>query len=63
MSASMVSELNQTIYGKIDEWRQRPLVGDFPYMFLDGLWLKRSWGRVHRIGVFSPAPSSTQIER
>src|SRR5579883_1388944 len=44
VSASTVSELNQKIYGKIDEWRQRPLVGDFPYIFLDGLWLKRSWG-------------------
>lgn len=44
VSASTVSELNQKIYGKIDEWRQRPLVGDFPYVFLDGLWLKRSWG-------------------
>jgi putative transposase len=32
------------IYGRIDEWRQWPLVGDFPYVFLDGLWLKRSWG-------------------
>jgi putative transposase len=20
------------------------LVGDFPYVFLDGMWLKRSWG-------------------
>ena len=28
----------------IEEWRQQPLVGDFPYVFLDGLWLKRSWG-------------------
>ena len=44
MSASTVSELNQKIYGKIDEWRQRPLNGDFPYIFIDGLWLKRSWG-------------------
>jgi len=44
VSASTVSELNQKIYGKIDDWRQRPLVGDFPYVFLDGLWLKRSWG-------------------
>jgi len=44
VSASTVSELNQKIYGKIDEWRQRPLNGDFPYVFLDGLWLKRSWG-------------------
>ena len=44
VSASTVSELNQKIYGKIDEWRLRSLVGDFPYVFLDGLWLKRSWG-------------------
>jgi putative transposase len=44
VSASTVSELNQRIYGKIEEWRQHPLVGEFPYVFLDGLWLKRSWG-------------------
>jgi len=43
VSASTVSDLNQKIYGKINEWRERPLVGDFPYVFLDGLWLKRSW--------------------
>ena len=45
VSASTVSELNQRIYGKIEEWRQQPLVGEFPYVFLDGLWLKRSWRR------------------
>jgi transposase-like protein len=44
VSASTVSGLNQKIYGKINEWRERPLVGDFPYVFLDGIWLKRSWG-------------------
>jgi putative transposase len=44
VSASTVSDLNQKIYGKINEWRERPLVGDFPYVYLDGLWLKRSWG-------------------
>ncbi len=44
VSASTVSDLNQKIYSKIDEWRERPLVGEFPYVFLDGLWLKRSWG-------------------
>jgi transposase-like protein len=41
VSASTVSELNQKIY---EEWRNRPLLGDFPYVFLDGVWLKRSWG-------------------
>jgi hypothetical protein len=44
VSASTVSELNQKIYKQIEEWRQQPLVGDFRYVFLDGLWLKRSWG-------------------
>ena len=44
VSASTVSDLNQKIYGKIEEWRQQSLVGEFPYVFLDGLWLKRSWG-------------------
>jgi transposase-like protein len=44
VSASTVSDLNQKIYGKINEWRERPLVGDFPYVYLDGVWLKRSWG-------------------
>ena len=50
----MVSDLNQKIYGKIDEWRLRPLVGDFPYVFLDGLWLKRSWGGEVRNSRTSP---------
>jgi transposase-like protein len=44
VSASTVSGLNQKIYGKIEEWRTRPLNGDFPYVFLDGIWLKRTWG-------------------
>ena len=44
MSASTVNDLNQKIYSKIEEWRQQPLVGEFPFVFLDGLWLKRSWG-------------------
>lgn len=44
VSASTVSDLNQKIYTQIEEWRQQPLVGEFPYVFLDGLWLKRSWG-------------------
>ena len=42
VSASTVSDLNQKIYGKINEWLERPLVGDFPYVYLDGIWLKRS---------------------
>jgi putative transposase len=44
VSPSTVSELNQKIYGQIESWRNRPIEGNHPYVFLDGLWLKRSWG-------------------
>jgi putative transposase len=44
VSPSTVSELNQKIAGQIEEWRNRPIEGEHPYVYLDGLWLKRSWG-------------------
>jgi transposase-like protein len=44
VSPSTVSELNQRIYAQIEEWRQRPIEKRFPYVYLDGVWLKRSWG-------------------
>lgn len=44
VSPSTVSELNQKIYSQIEAWRKRLLEGNHPYVFLDGLWLKRSWG-------------------
>jgi len=44
ISPSTVSELNQKIYVHIDAWRNRPIEGEHPYVFLDGIWLKRSWG-------------------
>lgn len=44
VSPSTVSELNQKIYGKIEAWRNRPIEGSHAYVYLDGIWLKRSWG-------------------
>ncbi len=44
VSPSTVSELNQKIYAQIEEWRQRPIEQRFVYIYLDGVWLKRSWG-------------------
>src|SRR5581483_10896773 len=41
---STVSELNQKIYGQIEAWRNRPIEGEHAYVYLDGIWLKRSWG-------------------
>jgi putative transposase len=44
VSASTVSDLNQKIYATIEAWRARPIEGEYPYVFLDGIYLKRSWG-------------------
>ena len=44
VSASTVSNLNQKVYGKIEEWRNRAIGGEYPYVFVDGIYLKRSWG-------------------
>ena len=44
VSSSTVSELNKKIYGHIEQWRNRPIEGQHPYVFLDGIWLKRCWG-------------------
>jgi putative transposase len=44
VSPSTVSELNKKIYTQIDAWRNRPIEGEHAYVYLDGIWLKRSWG-------------------
>jgi len=44
VSAGTVSELNKKVYVNIERWRQRPLQGKFPYVYLDGIYLKRNWG-------------------
>ena len=44
VSPSTVSSLNQKIYEQIEAWRQRPLEGRHAYVYLDGIWLKRTWG-------------------
>ena len=44
VSPSTVSDLNQKIYKRIEQWRDRPLRDRYVYVYLDGLWLKRFWG-------------------
>ncbi len=44
VSASTISDLNQKAYVHIEEWRQRPLSGKYPYVYVDGIYLKRNWG-------------------
>jgi transposase-like protein len=43
VSPGTVSNLNQKIYQRIDKWRNRPIVESFPYLYLDGIVLKRTW--------------------
>ena len=44
VSASTISELNKKAYVKIEEWRNRPLSAAYPYVYVDGVFLKRNWG-------------------
>ena len=39
-----VPRLRSLPYGKIEEWRMRPITGEHPYVFVDGVYLKRCWG-------------------
>lgn len=43
-SSGTVSNLNEKAFASIEAWRHRPLEGDCPYVFVDGIYLKRSWG-------------------
>ena len=52
VSSGTVSRLNQKIYRHIEAWRNRAIEGEFPYLFLDGVVLKRSWaGEVRNVSV------------
>jgi putative transposase len=52
VSSGTVSRLNQKIYRHIEAWRNREITGEFPYVYLDGVILKRSWaGEVRNISV------------
>ena len=44
VSASAVSGMAQKVYGQIEAWRNRRIEGGHAYVYLDGIWLKRSWG-------------------
>ena len=44
VSSGTISNLNKKAYRHIEEWRSRPLSGNYPYVYVDGVFLKRSWG-------------------
>ena len=44
VSAGTVSNLNDKAFASVEERGNRPLEGEYPYVFVDGAYLKRSWG-------------------
>src|SRR5512132_2689514 len=42
VSPSTVSNLNKKIYAKIEAWRNRRIEGEHPYLYLDGIVMKRT---------------------
>lgn len=52
VSPGTISNLNKKVYEKIEEWRNLPITEEFPYVYLDGIVLKRSWaGEVSNVSV------------
>jgi putative transposase len=44
VSPGTISNLNKKVYERIEKWISAPIEGEYVYVFMDGIWLKRSWG-------------------
>ena len=44
VSPGTISNLNQKAYAQIEDWRSRTLEVEYPYVYLDGIYLKKNWG-------------------
>jgi putative transposase len=52
VSPGTVSNLNKKVYERIEKWISAPIEGEYIYVFMDGIWLKRCWsGEVKNISV------------
>ena len=52
VSPGTVSNLNKKVYDRIEKWINAPITGEYSYVFLDGIWLKRCWaGEVKNVSV------------
>lgn len=60
MSPSSISDLNQKIFDRVEEWRNRSLDAEYPCVFVDGIWLKRFWsGQVQNVSALVAIGVST----
>jgi len=61
VSPGTVSNLNRKIYGQIEASRSQPIAGEHPYLYLDGIVLKRSWaGEVRNVTLLVAISVSTE---
>jgi transposase-like protein len=52
VSPGTVSNLNKKIYAQIEAWRHRKIEGNHPYLYLDGIVMKRTWaGEVRNVSL------------
>ena len=52
VSPGTVSELNKNVYIQIEAWRNHKLKTTYPYVFLDGIYLKKNWsGTIENVAI------------
>lgn len=49
VSPGTISNLNKKVYKQIEAWRNCPLDEEYPYVYVDGIVLKRSWAGEVRV--------------
>ena len=61
VSPSTVSNLNKKIYAKIEAWRNRRIEGEHPYLYLDGIVMKRTWaGEVRNVSLLVASAGNSE---
>lgn len=70
VSVGTVSNLSEKAFASVDGWRGRPLEGEYPYVYVDGIYLKRSWGESYEnvavmiaVGVIGCAEGFTESKK
>jgi len=64
VGAGTVSDLNQKMYERIELWRNQPIHGSYPYVYLDGISLKRTWGgEVKNVAILVAVGGGTDGDR
>jgi len=54
VSPGTISNLNQKAFARIEAWRNRPIEGEYAYVYLDGIVLKRCWsGEIRNVSVLA----------